>query len=223
MRVSLACGGSGGTGPTDMSVAGHEQAAGAEDAAAEQHGAHYDPTATAKRTRCFKGVPCWTSVWNPTAQHRIDMERHRELADEHRAAARVLRDAEAKSCAGVADADRDTSPFYHREDIARVAEIRRQAVQGSANLGETRGGTAVLRAVPGLTAEWLQRLVDCHRARAASVGYAMPEMGYCPLALRGVEARVTSTGDGFAVDVTSEDPAVAAEVWQRMKALAAAP
>jgi hypothetical protein len=49
-----------------------------------------------------------------------------------------------------------------------------------------------------MTAEWLQRLTDCHIARNAALGHVAPAMPDCPLVPMGVTARVTSTGGGFA-------------------------
>jgi hypothetical protein len=217
--AAFGCASSQGTEPEDMSAAQHEQAAGAEEVASEEHEGQYDPAATAEQTRCAKAV-CWTSDTNPTEQHKADLGRHRELAGKHRAAAQVLRDAEARACAGIPDEDRDVSPFYHREDITSVSELKSTTARGKAQIESTAGARAVFRAVPGLTAEWLQREVDCHLARAAAVGHEMPEMEYCPLVLKGVLAKVSSTGDGFAIDVTSADVEVAKEATRRMEAAA---
>jgi hypothetical protein len=84
---------------------------------------------------------------------------------------------------------------------------------------KTTGADIIFRAVPGMTAEWLQRIVDCHLARASAVGHDMPEMSYCPLVLKNVTAKVTSTGSGFAVAVTSEDPETVKEIIRRANAL----
>ena len=43
---------------------------------------------------------------------------------------------------------------------------------GKSSTQKDVGATVVFRAVPGMTAEWLQRVVDCHLARAAAVGQA---------------------------------------------------
>jgi hypothetical protein len=88
-------------------------------------------------------------------------------------------------------------------------------------MNKTTGSDIVFRAAPGMTAEWLQRIVDCHVARASAVGHEMPEMSYCPLELRSVMAKVTSTGDGFAIAVTSSDPETIKEIARRSDALVA--
>jgi elongation factor G len=43
------------------------------------------------------------------------------MAGKHRAAAAALAQAESVSCAGIDEADRDASPFYHREDITEAS------------------------------------------------------------------------------------------------------
>jgi hypothetical protein len=49
----------------------------------------------------------------------------------------------------------------------------------------------------------------------------MPEMLYCPLALKGVQATVSSAGDALAVRVTSDDTATAQEILRRAQMLQA--
>ena len=214
--AGLGCGSSQGTEPHDMSATQHEQAAGGEDVASAQHADQYNPQASAEATQCAKSV-CWTSETNPTEEHKAEVARHRALAAEHRAAAQALRDAEAGACGGIPEEERDTSPFFHREDIVSVSELKSSTARGKTQIESAAGARAVFRAVPGLTAEWLQREVDCHLARAAAMGHSMPEMDYCPLVLKDVIAKVSSTGDGFAIDVTSADVQVAKEAERRMQ------
>lgn len=86
----------------------------------------------------------------------------------------------------------------------------------------TAGAVVTFRAVPGLTAEWLQRLVDCHLARNAARGHVVPEMPNCPLVPKGAAATVRSTGDGFAVSISSSDDATAREIRARAERLGGA-
>jgi hypothetical protein len=219
--LMLACAADPGTKPHDMSAAQHEAAAKQEDQAAEGHAEQHDPAATETSTQCTGKGGCWTSVSNPTAQHSEDAKRHRELAGKHRAASAALKDAEARACAGIPDDDRDMSPFYHREDIDSVSPLTEETKSGKGVVKKEVGATIVFRAVPGLTAEWLQRVVDCHIARASAMGHQMPDMAYCPLMLKGVKAKVTSAGNGFAVNVSADDSATIAEISKRAQALKA--
>ena len=215
----VGCASDPGTKPHDASVAQHEAMAQHEEAAAADHAKQHDPNAKSATETCAGKGGCWTAVSNPTAQHNDDAKRHAELAQKHRAAAKTLTDAEARACAGISDHDRDMSPFYHREDIESVAPLTEAVQAGKVTTQKEVGATVVFRALPGMTAEWLQRVVDCHVARASAVGHEVPEMSYCPLVLKGVKAKVASVGNGFAINVSSDDPTTAAEIKRRAQAL----
>ena len=172
--------------PHEMSAAAHEQQASDNARTGEQHAAEYRPDAGVERSHCtpsggrpgpsgsavFAEPICWTSVDNPTAVHVDEAEKHRRHAADHRAASVALREAEGRACGGVSDADRDMSPFEHREDIVAVASLVVPEANARASTPAERllGAAVTFRAVPGLTAEWLQRLVDCHLARNAALG-----------------------------------------------------
>ncbi len=217
---TMGCSAAPGTEPHDMSAAQHEAMAKNEESAATGHAEQHDPDA-AKTTEVCSGIGgCWTSTSNPTAQHSDDAKHHHDLAGKHRAAAAALATAENSACAGISDDDRDTSPFFHRDDIQSVSALTETVKAGKASTTKDVGATVVFRAVPGMTAEWLQRVVDCHLARAAAVGHDMPEMSYCPLMPKGVKAKVTSAGNGFAVNLSGDNAATVAEIKKRAQALA---
>lgn len=196
-----------GTHPHDMSTAGHERAAQAEEQLATSEETEHDCAAS----------PCWTV----TADARAEAERHRDLAARHRAAAAALREAEDHACAGLDEASRDESPFMHRADIASVEELWEDVRVGRSVTRRRAGATVMFRAVRGLTQEWLQRIVDCHLARNAALGHDVPEMPDCPLVPMGVTAHVRSVGAEFAVDVRAESNEAADEVLRRARALVA--
>jgi hypothetical protein len=217
---TVGCAADPGTRPHDMSAAQHEAMAKNEESAATGHAEQHDPSATKTTEVCSGKGGCWTSTSNPSAQHGDDAKHHHELAAKHRAAAAALINAENSACAGISDDDRDISPFYHREDVHSVSVLTETVKAGKASTQKEVGATVVFRAVPGMTAEWLQRVVDCHLARAAAVGHDMPEMSYCPLMLKGMKAKVTSTGNGFAINVSADDATTIAEIKKRAQALA---
>ena len=207
-----------GTAPHDLGSRGHEQAAREEDSTAATDAAiaqHLEGCARGNPSPAA-ATPCWTGNGDPVGEARRLGELHRSLAAQHRAAAQVLRQAEERDCVGIAPADRDLSPFAHAADIADVEALRATASRSNPRL---RGATVTLRAVPGLTAEWLQRAIDCHISRNAVLGHDDPSMSACPLGLGGVTATVRSTRNGFAVDIRSDDAAVAEAIWQRAQAL----
>ena len=217
LAVGAACGGANGTRPRDMSAATHETSAAMEERVAAEH------EICAKRRGVETG-PCWSGYRNPTPYHLEEAKEARNRAAAHRAASQALRDAEARACAGIDPEDRDQSPFAHREDIAWVESVDRHnaTMQGPARLhsvDQLVGAKITFRAVRGLTAEWLQRVVDCHIARNAALGHDVPEMAYCPLVPKGVKANVTSVAGGFAVEIVADDLEGAREVLRRARML----
>jgi hypothetical protein len=208
--AAAGCASTPGARPEEMSEAGHEQASREHAAQASAIEAGCDNT---------NAAICWTSVGHPTTESRQRAEMHRKMAADHRAASETLRDTEARACAGIPERDRDESPFLRSEDIDSVAPLYAPL---SPKSGAQRlvGATVHFRAVPGMTAEWLQRIVECHIARNAALGYEMPEMNECPLMVKGATATVTSTGNGFAVNVRSDDFETATAIRRRADALA---
>ena len=188
VAVSACTGAAAGTRPDDMSVAGHE-------AAAVQ----------------------WRSSMPSNSQNAEQLRKARAVAAQHHVAAQALVDAEARACNGVAVADRDISPFSRKQDIEGASALYMEGIGSSENPAakELVGAAVTFRAVPGLTGEWFQRIVDCHLARNASLGHPVDAMPDCPLVLKNVSAVVKSAGPGFVVEVSSDDPAVAREILGR--------
>ena len=219
-----ACATTQGTSPYDMTAEEHLAASAREDEAAFSHRAQYDPDAWQKRdcsgiVRGERLQPCWRSLANPTAWHLEEERWHRELAARHQAASQFLRDAEASACGGVSEADRDMSPFAHREDVEKVEAIVDLRAPGDANENRVLGATIFFRPGPGLTAERLQRIVDCHLARYRAGGQVSPGAAFCPLALPEVRALVRSLETGLAVAISSTDPGTGREIMRRARSL----
>jgi hypothetical protein len=102
------------------------------------------------------------------------------------------------------------SPF-NSGSVTSVSPYR--TIQTNLKHSSTRleGAVINVQARPGLTREWLQRQVD-----EAS---ASPQGG-CPLAVNGASGRVSSTGSGFAITVSSPDRDSAREILRRAQTLA---
>jgi len=217
------CASTPGAQPADMSGAQHEQAATMHESQASAHQEQFNPNAQVATYGCGgpnnPEVLCWTDMTNPTKEHTVDADKHRKMAADHRAASQSLRDTEARSCAGLSNDDRDMSPFSHRDDITTVQAATEPPLRGKGDPERLMGAVVNLRAVPMLTSEWLQRIVDCHVAANNVVGNEMPEMAFCPLAPKGITAKVSSNGAGFAIRIESQDPNTAKEVLRRAQAL----
>ena len=219
--------------PHDMSAAQHDATAREEQRKADAQTARYDPNAKVSAQSCtdlFGSPACWTSTTNPTKDHFDRAEEHRRRAAEHRAASQALRDAESRACVGLSPRDRDQSPFDHKEDIASVVPLYGPEPgtpagagyeSGPARADRLQGAVVTFRALPSMTAQWLQRIVDCHLARNAALGNEVPEMPYCPLVPKNVSARVNAAPSGFAISVHADDPETGREVLRRAQALVA--
>jgi hypothetical protein len=220
LAAAAACSSTPGTHPHDMSASQHEAAAAGAERLAELHAAQYDAGASVHRRRCGPRGGCWTSIVNPTAEHLEQAEKYRHMAADHRAALQALREAETRACAGLADDDRDMSPFAHREDLLDVDPLTETVSTSKGPSLRVVGAVITFRALPGMTTPWLQRVVDCHLARNAALGHVDTEMPDCPLVPKDVSAHVRQTDAGFAVDVRSDDSATAAEILRRARTLA---
>ena len=155
-------------------------------------------------------------------------EAHRgsaERAAEHRAAASSLREAEAFACAGIPASERDNSPLLANGAVTEAVPLWPRAFSNR-SFPDRRlmGATVTLRAERGVTAEWLQRVVNCHIARNALGEVGSAAMRDCPLAVAGISASVRSTGVGFAVEISANEPGsgAAEEVLRRASRLASA-
>lgn len=145
----------------------------------------------------------WTSV---TLEDSSRVSEALRLGRERRRSSPELRATEEEACSGLAEADRDASPFVHRADIVRVEPIE-------------RGVRVRFRHVDGLNADWLEHLVECHLARDKFIGPDAPDTSECPLAVRGATAHVAADGSGYTVEVQSNDARSAEEIARRARAL----
>ena len=218
------CGARAGTEPHDMSAAAHRSLARGEDAQALGHAVRFDPAASRTEEKCaFQARDvheiCWTTSTNPTRPHYRMAQEKRALAQMHRGAAAELAQVEASACAGVPLADREVSPFRHRDDIRYAERLTGLGARYRGNV--TLGARIVFQRVPGMSVASLQRVIDCHLARNAVLGpYAANKDAGCPLTLRGVQAVVSSAGTDIAVEIRAEREVVARQIWRRALQLA---
>ncbi len=138
------------------------------------------------------------------------------LAVEHVEAARRLRNEEEAACDGISETDRDQGPFAHASDVTGVEVLRDRGAFPKGPL-QPSGIAVYLRAEPGMTQQWLGRIVACHRAYVAAVG---PDRSGSPLTVPDAEVAVSSTQVGFRVSITSHDVDAARSVVERARELA---
>jgi hypothetical protein len=108
-------------------------------------------------------------------------------------------DRERAACAEISDSDRDGGPFARRDRVVRVEPLL-QTVSPKAP-APPAGVAIYLRATPGVTEQWVGRLVECHVAH--HVALAATGGGDDPLAVEDARVAVSSTATEFRVAITS--------------------
>jgi hypothetical protein len=90
---------------------------------------------------------------------------------------------------------------------------------------ELAGSTLKVRPLPGITAEWLTRALECHSAKRMTGNIASTVAPNDPFWLPGkmVEIDARSAHDGFQVDVRAAGPIEGHQVLDRAKAFAKPP
>lgn len=94
--------------------------------------------------------------------------------------------------------------------VERVNELRRERRIGRAVVLQPSGAQLFVRAEPGMSTPYLQRVVNCQLAEGQSG----------PLAVPGVKATVSQEGEHFVVVILAPDVPSAKEVQQRASTLA---
>lgn len=151
-----------------------------------------------------------------------DLEQMRfrhKLADEHRRAARVLREAEERACRGLREEERRTEPFPPARILA-VAPMAAPAEGTSAAAG-TRGAIVQLRLTLGEPAQELKRRIECSQARNAVLGANRAGAAESPFAVPGVTVLVRDSGDASIVELHVADQREADDLLERLRRYAA--
>jgi hypothetical protein len=180
----LACAGSVGGGHQSTSAAvhaaaaeRHEQAALAHEqmvAQVENNPATYscgdevlNEQMTSGTEQLTSWMPCWDLTEETEIRHRAAARRERALAQRSRDNVAALLRAEEAYCRGIHPRELGHSPFAHRKAIAEVIPHRQS--------GEIRGARIVFKPVPGLTAAYMVRAIECNQARRAVLGIEVPD------------------------------------------------
>ena len=150
------------------------------------------------------------------ADHESAARSDPALAQQHLEAAEQLRQDEQATCYGVADADRVLDLLTQPDRVAGVAVVQDRGEFPKAPLRPV--GVAVeVRAEPGMTQQWLGRLVACHEAHLAVAGHdPTPSL----LSVANAQVSVSSTAVGFRLTVTSRDRDTARTLVERGQELA---
>ncbi len=121
---------------------------------------------------------------------------------------------ERAACAEISDAERDAGPFARRDRIVGVEPIH-QVVSPKAP-APIAGVAVYLRATPGMTEQWLGRVIECHVAHRSALAASSND----PLLVGDARIAVSTTPTAFRVAITSNDQESAQRIFVAGNALA---
>ena len=156
-------------------------------------------------------IPCWDPAEEIAERHRVAAARERQRARAERRVAADLVETELAACRGISPDEVEHSPFAHKKAIAEVIPHR--------EAGVVRGVRIVFKPVLGLTANWMQRAIACHRARFERLGEAPTYLSDDPTLVRGATTTVTDHNGRLEVLVVTRDDVAAAVALDRAEGL----
>jgi hypothetical protein len=119
------------------------------------------------------------------------------------------------------DDDKALAPVLGGDAVQRVQPLY-STIEGAktGHQSELRGAVVIVSALPGITAEWLDRALECHSAKEV-LGHE-PKLSDDPFWLPGssVNIDVTSDRDGFNVAVSAYSANDARRILDRANAFA---
>jgi hypothetical protein len=135
-----------------------------------------------------------------------------EQAAAHRVAAQSIRYAEDVACAGISTDERNAGPLaVDSKQIVSVEPLILPVAIGKQTYLREEGSKVTIVAAPGLTAQWLTRLAECHIARHASEGPEIDEGRPCPFAVGAVAVNVVEAPTSFVLSLRADGNAANAE------------
>lgn len=125
--------------------------------------------------------------------------------------------ATGASCSDLADSEALLTDLYKPGTIHHAEPIEERIFRARASQ-QTRvmGASLQVRAEPGMTAPYMERVLACH---AASGNAAHPNDPLAPQNGRLAELSVKESQFGFTVNVVGDSPKSGQEIWQRAKVL----
>jgi hypothetical protein len=126
-------------------------------------------------------------------------------------------------CAGVPAREREMGLLAFRDNIVSVAPLNEYHYAGKAKYLRTEGAVLKLRATPGISVPWLERVNSCHIAMAGSGRLAGNDVAMDPFILTGTTVAATEVYAGYVLSVRGASVESVQEILQRSYALVSAP
>jgi hypothetical protein len=128
-----------------------------------------------------------------------------------------------QECAGIPAKERELGIMAYRDSIGGVRPLKEKTRVGKWEYSHDRGVEIAVRAQPGMSAPWLERVATCHIALATAGRSEATSNGTDPLLVPGATVRVDEADTGFIVSVRVPDDASDSEISRRTQALLSGP
>lgn len=126
-------------------------------------------------------------------------------------------------CVGVPAKEREMGLLAFRENIVSMAPLNEIRFAGKAKYSQTEGVAIRLRATPGISVPWLERVNGCHVALVAAGRLAGNVGPADPFILPGTTVVASEVYAGFVLSVRGPNYDAAREILQRSYALISTP
>jgi len=126
-------------------------------------------------------------------------------------------------CVGVPAKEREMGLLAFRENIISVAPLNEIRFAGKAKYSQTEGVAIKLRATPGLSVPWLERVNGCHVALVGAGRLAGNTGSTDPFVISGTTVGASEVYAGFMLSVRGPNYDAAREILQRSYALTSPP
>jgi hypothetical protein len=126
-------------------------------------------------------------------------------------------------CTGVPAREREMGLLAFRDNIVSVAPLNEFHFAGKAKYLRTEGAVIKLRATPGISVPWLERVNGCHIAMMGSGRLAGNEAALDPFIVTGTTVAATEVYAGYVLSVRGGSVQSVQEILQRSYALISTP
>lgn len=124
-----------------------------------------------------------------------------------------------QDCPGIPAKERELGILAYRDAIGGTQPLKESSQVGKVKFFHDRGVVIFVRAQPGMTAPWLDRVASCHIALAAAGRGVSGAGANDPLLVPGATVRVEEAATGYLVSVRVPGDDAASEVMRRAQAL----
>lgn len=119
------------------------------------------------------------------------------------------------TCAGVPGKERKMGLMAYREAIVSVAPLKAEHFVGKIKTNRTEGAVIGLRATPGMTVPWLERVNSCHIALVGSGRIVGNAAASDPFIVAGTSIVAAETYAGYVLFVKGTNTNTVQEIMKR--------